>query len=126
MGLPLCVYFWIDLPVVSVSVVITVRVAAAIPMSMTIFVVCVTAAAPVVAMILVLSVVIAVVMVVLFVEFVPMKSMFPAAVSAPVRTLAASRERSPIAEARIVVVIDISVKTLRPAEPWPGAQKHAS
>src|ERR1700722_8530492 len=79
-----------------------------------------------VAMVFVLPIVIPVVVVVFLMEFVSVKLVFPAAVSAPVGMFAATRKRSPISVMRIVVMVDVAVEAFRPAKPGPGAKKHTS
>jgi hypothetical protein len=110
------------------AVVVVMLVIFPVPMTVAMPVVLVATpmAIVVISMVFVLAVVIAVVVVVLFTEFISMEIRFPTAMSAPVGTFAASRERPSVSESRIVVVVDLTMKALRPAEPWPGAQKHAT
>src|ERR1700722_8376864 len=71
----------------------------------------------------VLAVMVAVVMVLLGVKLIAMELMFPAGMPAPVGVFASNRECAPISEARIIVVVDVSVKANGTAEPRPGAEE---
>jgi hypothetical protein len=101
------------------AVVVVMLVILPVPMAvaMSVVIVATPMAVVVISVVFVLAVVIAVVVVVLFVEFISMELMFPTAMSAPVGTFAAPRERTHVSEPRIVVVVDVSMKALRPAEP---------
>ena len=109
---------------VSVSVIVSMLAFVEIPTA--VVVVSITVRIAVVAVILVLAVMVAIVVVAFFAEFVAVEFMLPPTVSAPVGTLAANRERTVIAEPRIVVGVDVTVKALGPAEPWAGTEEHAS
>jgi hypothetical protein len=115
-----------DLSVVSMAVIVVVLVMA-IPVSVAMcIIVAVSVAIAMVVVIFVLTVVIAVVVMVFFAKLVAVKVMLPAAVSAPVGMFASTRKWTPVSKARVVVAIDVSPEALRPAEPWPGAEKYAS
>ena len=117
----------IDLSVVAMAVVMIVVIVAmiivAVPMPI---IVPVSMRVAVIPMVFVLAVVIAVVVMAFFVEFIAVELVFPTAVPAPIGTLAATRKRSAVSEMRIVVMVDVAVKTFRPAEPRSRAKKHAS
>jgi hypothetical protein len=100
--------------VMAIATVVIVRVAVAI------------AVIAVIAVVLVLAVVVSVIVADLVVILISVPLMFPAAVSAPVGTLAAPRKRSAVSKVRIVVVVDVAAKAKGTAVPRTGAIKHAS
>ena len=118
--------------VVSLAMVV-VLVVVAIPMAVAVVVVgnCMGIAVFVVAISMVIAcfvfaVVIAVVVPVLLVELISVELLFPSVVMAPVCMFAARRERAVISIMRVEVMVDISMKACRSAEPRSGAEKHAS
>lgn len=112
----------------SVAVVLIVVVAAMIVVVTiaTTVVVRVAVADGVIAVVLVMAIVVPVIVPDFVVILISMPLMFPAAVSAPVGMLAARGEGTAVSEMRIVVMVDVAMKSHRAAEPWPGAIKHAS
>ena len=106
--------------VMAVAMLVVVTIAASVvvvPVSMPV---------AVIAVVLVLAIVVSVIVPDLVVILISVPLMFPAAMSAPVGTLAAAGKRAPVSEVRIVVVVDVAMKAHGSAEPRPGAIKHAS
>jgi hypothetical protein len=116
------------LSVVSMSVIMVVVIVAVIVVMAiaTVVIVRVAVAIAVIAVVLVLAVVVSVIVADLVVILISVPLMFPAAVSAPVGTLAAPRKRSAVSKVRIVVVVDVAAKANGTAVPRTGAIKHAS
>lgn len=79
-----------------------------------------------ISMILVLAVMASVVVSVLLVKLIAVPVVLPATMPAPVGMLATLWERSPVAESRIVVAIDIPSKSNRPMKPRACAQEHSA
>lgn len=74
----------------------------------------------------VLAIVVSVVVPVLFAHFSTPEVLLPAAVPAPVGSLASSRQIAPVTESRIEAAIYIPAETLRPVKPRPRAEEHST
>lgn len=108
-------------------VVVPVTVIVIVAMTMAIVMMIVMAlAVAVVAMIFVLAVVIAVIVADFVVVLISAEMSFPAGMPAPVCMFAANRERPVIAEARVVIMIDIAVEADGPMEPRSRAEEDAA
>jgi hypothetical protein len=115
-----------QLSVVSMSMIMVIVIVAMIVVVTiaTVVIVRVAVAIAVIAVVLVLAVMVSVIVPDLIVILISVPLMFPATVSAPVGTLAATGKRAAVSEMRIIVVVDVAMETNGTAEPRPGTEKH--